>query len=429
MPGKRLPMPSVEELTKLAAEHESVASLARSIGVKPTTLVNRLNQDGTAQQVKDALKVKEREAVTPPAEVKPVDHPDRIALQRAKDEIKVLRKDNREYAEKLASQQEFFEQVVDATRVSVSTPKLKTKRRGKGKPTNSIITPCYDQQFGQFVRPSDTPGGKGNFNEKVFDERLARWVNGICETSAARAENYQIEEFIIPMGGDQVEGDEIFGGQAWQLEMGPPRQVWELTLKMEAAVKEIVRFAKEEIGVPYIALYGIPGNHGKVGGKRGGARPSDYSWDWLHHMMLFDRLRGEPIDQFAIEPAGSLFFYCAGHEFQAIHGDEIRGSLGIPFYGMQRFDSRSVRLHNRVHRYMIMGHIHQRAEIPNGAGETLVSGDWVGANNLSKVIQASSRPQQAIHFVSAKWGLDGGERIYFQEADEAYVPTAIHGNA
>ena len=427
MPGKRLPIPSVDELVKLAPEYPSIAALARGIGIKPTTLTNRLNQDGDSDQVIAALKQKAPEAV--PELAKPVDHPDRIALQRAKDEIKVLRKDNREYAEKLASQHEFFEEVVDATRVSVEVPKFKTKRQGTGKPANSVILPAYDMQYGQFVRPQDTPGGRGNFNEKVFDERLARWVEACCEIIAVRAQTYTIEELIFVLGGDQVEGDEIFGGQAWQLESGPPRQVYELTVKLEAALKAIIRFAKEKVGIPWLALYCVPGNHGKVGGKRGGARPADYSWDWLHHMWLADKLREEPIDQVAIEPAGSLFFYCAGHEFQAIHGDEIKGWGGIPLYGIQRFDSRSVRLHNRVHRYLLMGHIHQTSEIPNGAGETLVSGDWVGANNLSKTIQASSRPQQKILFVSHKWGIDGTERVYFQEADEAYVPTPIHGNA
>lgn len=365
--------------------------------------------------------------VAPEPAPKPVDDPERIALERAKEEIRVLRRENREYAKKLASQQQFFEGIVDATRVEVETPKFKTARQAKGKPSNSIITPIYDQQYGQFVRPSDTPGGRGNFSEKVFDERLARWVNAVCEIAAARADSYRIDEWIIPLGGDQVEGDEIFAGQAWQLEMGPPRQVWELSLKMEEALRTVIRFGKEELGVPFIALYGIPGNHGKVGGRKAGARPSDYSWDWLHHMILFDRLRKEPVDQFAIEPAGSLFFYAAGHEFQAIHGDEIRGWGGIPFYGLTRFDGRSIRLHSRIYRYLLMGHHHQSAEIPNGAGETIVSGDWVGGNNLSGMITAASRPQQKVLFVSERWGIDGTERIYFQEADDAYVSTRIHG--
>ena len=420
MKGVQRDWPADEELAALVEQYGQVEA-ARQLGVPRPTLQHHLTERG--------LPTRRKRKPTEQNAPKPVDDPDRVRLERAREENKLLAKENREYAKKLASQQEFFERIVEATRVEVEVPKFRTKRQGTKKPRNSIITPVYDQQFGQYVRPSDVPGGRGEFNERIFDQRLARWVNGVCEIAGARAENYALDEWIIPLGGDNVEGDEIFPGQAWQLEFGPPRQVWELTLKMDAALRTVIRFAKAELGVPYVALYGIPGNHGKVGGKRSGARPSDYSWDWLHHMMLFDRLRAEQVNEFAIEPAGSLFFYCAGHEFQAIHGDEIRGWGGIPFYGLTRFDGRSMRLHNRLYRYLLMGHHHQAAEIPNGAGETLVSGDWVGGNNLSKSLQAASRPQQRIYFVSQKWGVDGAERIYFQEADEAYTPTPMHGQA
>lgn len=424
LPPEKDILTRAEELAK-ADPSPSMAKLADGLGFKSGSFIGAIRREYPALHPK--LKEMFRPGGASPKRIQPVDDPERLKAQQRADEIKALKKENREYAEALASQDALFQKIVEATRVSVDVPKFTTARQSKRKPPNSIITPVYDQQFGQFVRPDDTPGGRGLFSEKVFDERLARWVNAVCEIAAARAENYRIDEWIIPLGGDQVEGDEIFAGQPWQLEFGPPRQVWELSLKMDAAIREVVRFAKAEIGVPYIAIYGIPGNHGKVGGRKSGARPSDYSWDWLHHMILFDRLREQPIDQLAIEPAGSLFFYCAGHEFQAIHGDEIRGWGGIPFYGLTRFDGRSMRLHNRLYRYLLMGHHHQAATIPNGAGETLIQGDWVGANNLSGMMTAGSRPQQAIYFVSNKWGIDGAERVYFEEADNAYVPTPIHG--
>src|SRR5690348_18016163 len=40
------------------------------------------------------------------------------------------------------------------------------------------------------------------------------------------------------------------------------------------------------------------------GGKRGGARPKTYNWDWGLQTMLKDKLRAEPIDEFIINPAG-----------------------------------------------------------------------------------------------------------------------------
>lgn len=398
------------------------AAAADQLGIPRPTLQSHLQRQKLATQADPAdpsLNSGEiREAI---------DDPTRVKVSRLEATITTLRRENREYEKALATQRELFERIVEETRVPVEVPKFAAKpRRGKDETPISVITPIFDQQFGQFVRPSDTPGNRGDYSVEEFDRRLERYVHAVKGIVRDRAEAYDVKEWIIPMGGDHVEGDEIFAGQAWQLELDPPRQVWVLASKMEAALRDIVRFAKEEVGVERIGLYGVDDNHGKVGGKRGGARPATYSWNWLFLMILFDKLRGEPIDQRAIEPGGSLFFRCAGHEFQLIHGHSIRGWGGLPYYGLTKFDGRSIRLHSRLYRYLLMGHHHQPAEIPNGAGETIVSGDWVGANNLSGMLTAASRPQQKVLFVSDEWGIAGTERVYFSDAHEYYEPTHIY---
>lgn len=415
MAGKnKYDWPSDAKLIALV-EKLGQAQAADSLGLPRATLQSRLQARG--------IKAKKKNDALP---AKPVDDPDRLKLTKIEAELRALRKENKAYAAAIADQEEFFDQIVEETRVPVKKPKLTRKKQGNKTAKNSVILPIYDQQFGQFVRPSDTPGNKGNYSEAEFDRRLARYVEGVKGVIYDRAQSYTMDELIIVMGGDHVEGDEIFAGQAWQLELDPPRQVWSLAEKMEVAIRDIVRFAITEIGNSKMAIYGVDDNHGKVGGKRGGARPATYSWNWLFLKILFDKLREEPIDQFAIEPGGSLFFKCAGHEFQAIHGHNIRGFSGLPYYGLTKFDGRSIRLHNRIYRYLLMGHHHQPATIPNGSGETIVSGDWVGANNMSGMITAASRPQQNVLFVAPKWGVAGVERIYFTEADTAYEPTHLY---
>jgi hypothetical protein len=360
-------------------------------------------------------------------ELASIDDPTRVAMDKLKMENKVLKKENKEYAELFASRQMFIDSIREVTSVPVEISEYEVAHQPDGRPEESCIIPIFDQQYGQQVTKSDTPGDKGEYNTEIFDQRLERWVDAATGIIGKRAKGYNIKELIIPLGGDQVEGDEIFAGQAWQLQITPPEQVWQLSEKMTYALKKIIKFAKEEVGVEYIALYGVDDNHGKVGGKRSGARPSVYSWNWLFQQILFDRLQGEPINEMACEPGGALFFYCAGHEFQLIHGHQIKGWGGIPYYGINKFESKSIRLHNRAYKYLLMGHIHQPAEISNGAAETIVSGDWVGPNNLSGQIVAASRPQQKVIFVSDRWGVSNTERIYFQEADEAFAPTEIYG--
>lgn len=410
--------PDDDDLRDLVHE-KGIEKSAKKLGVAVPSLKSRLRY----RQIRWANAPKAAAVVAKEVEV---DDPMRVKMTQMDATIKALKKENKAYSEALADQEQFFNQIVEETRVPVKKPKLNKKRQSPSKPKMSALLPIYDQQFGQFVRPSDTPANRGGYSVEVFDERLARYVEAAKGILADKATAYNLDEMFIPMGGDHIEGDEIFAGQSWQLELDPPRQVWMLAEKMEVAIRDIVRFAKEEVGIPKIALYGVDDNHGKVGGKRGGARPATYSWNWLFLKILFDKLRAEPINQFAIEPGGSLFFRCASHEFQMVHGHNIRGFGGLPFYGLVKYDGRSIRLHNRIYRYLLMGHHHQTAEIPNGSGETIVSGDWVGANNLSGAINAASRPQQKILFVSEKWGIASTERVYFQDAHEAYAPSEIY---
>ena len=109
-----------------------------------------------------------------------------------------------------------------------------------------------------------------------------------------------------------------------------------------------------------------------------------------------------------IHPEGSIFFYAAGFECQAIHGHEIRGWGGIPFYGIARHDAKSVRLHSGCYRYLFHGHIHQQSLINIGTGsEAIVSGDWVGPNNASGAINAAPRSETAACVFR---GVDGDPR-------------------
>ena len=414
-----------EEIKKRLADGEHPTDIARSFGREAESIRRFCNAKGIE------VPRRENQSIAAPAVPTAVDDPERLKLARLEALIASLRRENLEYGKALVSQHEFFERVVEATRVPVEINHYNLRPRDKpGLPVRSVVIPIYDQQYGQLVRSQDVPGGKGEYNAEIFDARLQRWLEGTMGNIRDYAQSHNLEEAVIVYGGDHVEGDEIFAGQPWQLELDPCRQVWSLAEKMADAMKTLIKFLKEEAGVEWIALYAVDDNHGKVGGKKKGATPSTYSWNWLFQMSLQDKLRGEPIDEHIVEPAGSVFFYAAGIEFQAIHGHTIRGWGGIPFYGIQRHDAKSVRLHSRVFRYGLMGHIHQPAEITVGTGaEWIVSGDWVGGNNLSGMIQAVSRPQQKLLYVAPKWGITESARIYLTEAVEAFEPTQIYGNA
>lgn len=413
-----------EVLAALKAHNGVVAQAALSLGVSETTmgrLVARHSLKETLAEIRERAAVEERAK-----RARPVTDPERVQEDQLREEVKLLKRENSDYAKALASQEGLFDRIVEATRISVEKPAYKPARQKATLPARSVVLPIYDLQFGAHVVASDTPGRKGSYDSRVFDQRLARYIEGVEGSLRDYAASHRLQEALIVLGGDMVEGDEIFPGQSWQLELDPPRQVWELAVKLGDALQRIIATAKSEFGIPKVGIYAVPGNHGKVGGKRGGARPTTYSWDWLLFKILADRLRAEPVEHFAIEPGGAVLFGAADFVFLAIHGDEIRGWGGLPFYGLTKFDGRAMRLHQTVYDYLLMGHHHQPASIPNGSGETIVSGDWMGGTNLSRMMTAASRPQQNVLFVARKWGITEVARIYLQSAAQAYSATPVH---
>lgn len=400
-----------EQLIAEVEAHGSIKDAALAHGAKPDTVRKAWSEIGLPKRPNGpkprGLDLDKR----------PIRDPERIREDQIEAERKHLRRENTELREELANREAVVGRILDAARMPVDVPRYTVAKQDRALPVRSAVLPVFDCQFGQLVRPEDTPLGVGEFNTGIFDQRLQRWLEAVTGSMRDYAASHRIEELVIPFGGDNVEGEDIFGGQAWQLELDPARQTVEFARRWTGVLQELIAFAKEEVGIKRIAVYAVPGNHGKVGGKRKGATPSTMSWDWLAMEWLKDALRAEPIDVWGIEPGGALLFESMGHLFLTIHGDEIKGWGGLPFYGMTRYDGRAMRLTGEVYDYCLMGHHHQPASIPNGSGgEFIVSGDWVGGNNLSRFLAAASRPQQRLLFVSEKFGITENVPIYLAES-------------
>lgn len=414
--------PSNNEMAATYYQEGSVRATARHLGIAESTLRGWVSRDPALGDIF-------REAHDPVVSNELTDASGRAQVRELKANVRRL-------SEALGNRQEHLNEIIEAARVPAEKPNYRTRtaehplgEHAAKLPRRSIVLPIFDIQFGQLVQTVDVPFRRGGFSESVFDTRLRMYLDKTKAFLAAQAVSTDFTELHIVLGGDTVEGDQIFAGQAWQLQKHPIRQVLDIRPKLTAAIKELVRFAKEELGISLIAIYAVPGNHGKVGGKRSGAVPADYSWDFLVAELVMDDLRAEPIDLMVNEAAGMILFETLGHTFLTIHGDEVGGgAMGIPFYGLQKADGKFIRMSEVIHDYLLMGHIHQPAVVPNGSGgEVIVSPDWVGPNNLSRIIKAGSRPGQKVLIMAAKHGLVVEGKIYLDGEDRSNRPKAkIH---
>ena len=139
------------------------------------------------------------------------------------------------------------------------------------------------------------------------------------------------------------------------------------------------------------------------GEKKGGRHKRD-SFDVLVYRLLEEKLKNHPLHTFAIEPAGNCTFDVLGNLLSMIHGDEVKGWGSLPFYGLTRHDAKMMRTLNVIPEYVLLGHHHTPAQIPIGYGEHFMSGNWVGATNLSGQV-GSNQPQQMAFMVDSEHGV------------------------
>jgi hypothetical protein len=414
VPTRPLPPERGEEIIEAAKKSGAtrVDEVAAALGLSPSTTHSQIRILGIRAELHAVLRANAAGA-EPPV---PMDPATREGRQQLNTDalIKDLKRENKRLSALLLDQENLVDRMVAATTEPLPKPRFRVKARsGSSKPKRDLLLPVFDCQFGQRVKPEDTPGGIGGFDSKIFEERLGLYVETLSSIMRTYASGHDIENIVFALGGDMVEGDEIYRGMEWHLELHPAEQVLGMRDLLGHAIEAVME-AGAAVGAKGASVLCVPGNHGRVGGKKGGARPASYSWDYLVFRLLEERLAKFPLKTFAIEPAGACYFEVKGNLFGMIHGDEMKSWGGIPFYGITRTDARMIRTANVIPDYVLAGHHHQPASIPTGYGEFLMSGNFVGGNNLSRFV-GSNTPSQWAFGVSEQHGVCDRFLIYLDE--------------
>lgn len=175
-----------------------------------------------------------------------------------------------------------------------------------------------------------------------------------------------------------------------------------------------------QVNVLYLA-----GNHGRRSVRK------DYNgalenWDYL--VAEVARLHCKELDNvsFAIPDSWSANVEINGVGFSISHGDDVKGSLGLPWYGAVRRQKSLIALGAMAGhrpRYFVMGHHHTLATLSDIDGEMLVNGSWVGTDPFAYNALAGYRePSQLLHGVNPKHGVTWRLHINLKTPQERKGP-------
>lgn len=255
---------------------------------------------------------------------------------------------------------------------------------------------------------SDMQTGKltPDYNTEVCRERVMRYADKVIELARIQELHHPVRHCVVPLLGDLVEGVDIFPGQQWLIDSTLYDQLLNTT---PVIVVDFVRRLLTHFDT--VTAYAVDGNHGRIA-RRGTFGPMDNADRMVYRiidLMLRDERRFIMVMR---DPDGERNWYLkmnlGAYSALLIHGDQIRGHSGFPWYGLgkkvQGWGSGGLGSDSGF-LDVFMGHWHQLARIPLNHRTVWVNGSTESTNTYAaENLAAQSEPSQWLLFVDPEKG-------------------------
>jgi predicted phosphodiesterase len=191
-----------------------------------------------------------------------------------------------------------------------------------------------------------------------------------------------------------------------------------------------------------VKFYGVYGNHGRASLR--GVEKDFVNWDYVMYKFLEAKAQNYKNVEFHVGKSWMQIAQVQNTKFLLVHGDDIKGTMGIPFYGIQRAEGRyrslleqfktkneaytickpyiekvnknpesidaafeliqAVMIYTKSFDNLVLGHIHNAASWhTNAGGKVIVNGAFYGGDVHSiKQLQSANPPVQKFFGVNSK---------------------------
>jgi hypothetical protein len=277
----------------------------------------------------------------------------------------------------------------------IDIPKIKAPTKDTRKKGEEVaVAVLSDWQLGKITK---------TYNSEIAAERVKLYAEKVVELTNIQRASHPVKKVHVWALGDLIEGTDIFAGQQWLIDSGLYRQIFKNGATMLA---DFLRHMLANFDEVHFA--GVIGNHGRLG--RFGQHHHEDNGD----RFLYETVRLILADEKRITwdipegSSGDRAWYTVdkigNYSCMLIHGDQIRGSLGIPFYGVRKkvLGWKAAAMDGQMPDFkdLAFGHWHQLYQQEFNGITVRCSGSTESSNHYAlEALAAQGRPTQRLMFV------------------------------
>ena len=308
-----------------------------------------------------------------------------------------------------ASREEYVEAVYRAVNDAASSIVIPAPRQPKADPREATeevaVAVLSDWQLGK-----RTP----SYDSAVCAERIDRFADKVISLTAIQRKDHPVRELRVHILGDIVEGEQIFPGQAHLIDSSLFEQTTESgpTILISFLTRMLAHFDR-------VHVVAVIGNHGRIG-RKGDFNPQT-NGDRMVYRNTQRILDGRPgferltwdIPSIPNERAWYAISRIGNYSALLIHGDQFRGTAGIPWYGLQKkAGGWALGAIDESFDDVDFGHFHQPTRVTLNNVTARCSGSPESHNDFAaEQLAAVGRPSQGLRFVHPDKGIVTAEYV------------------
>ncbi len=263
----------------------------------------------------------------------------------------------------------------------------------------AAVLKLSDWQIGEVIEKAETEGF-GEFNHAIAERR----VEQLCDSFIAWIDMHRRAGYNLKRLDIFSEADLVSGNIHYELEVTNEFPVPVAATKAGfllahcigrlAAYFEDIRVWEESCD-----------NHGRLTRKSQAKQGAKNNYSYVSHIICNQALAKHDHVKTIMGDGTKLLADVLGINFLISHGHHIMGSMGIPYYGMERDRAReAVKRMNtdKTFKYISIGHWHVPAIV---SGNILINGSLPGTTEFDHQQGRHAAPSQVSFMVHPKYGI------------------------